>query len=737
MQWRGQTGHANNSAARADEHFNLILASTNLKRPFPEMPKREDNPATPEKVALGKLLYFDPLLSADNDISCAHCHHPDLGFSDNRGQSTGRGGKGIGPQRTGGAVIRRGSPTIWNAAYNHLQFWDGRARDLEEQAGKPIQDQNEMAQDTTELVKELQAIPEYVALFEKVFGRSNGSTITFERVTYAIAAFERKVLSHNSKFDQYANGEVRALSPDERRGFNLFRSLKTRCFECHNLPTFANPDFKVIGVPPLPNSPPDSGRGAVAGKGYAHAFKVPTLRNVALTAPYMHNGAFKTLEEVLDFYSNGGGPGRGFHVPNVDDKIRQFDLSRQEKEDLIAFLHALTDESNKPEIPRRVPSGLPVVPSLSNQSLEMQVFKAKPAEKRSMPITRLGKRLIVKAGESIQTSIDAAQPGDTVAVMPGIYHETLTVDISGLTLLGLEQNGKRPALDGKNILSDGLIGSGRDFEMRAFDVKNYTANGVMLNGAVNVKFRDLYCENPGLYGVYPVECVNVLVERCTVTGVRDAGIYVGQSRDIVVRDCKAYANVTGIEIENSVNAVVENNEAYNNAAGILVFLLPNNPSKVSQNCRVINNRVYDNNHKNFGDPAAIVSRVPSGTGVLILAADAVEVAQNEIRNNNSVGVAVLGLDILFGAGSSYDVEPTPEHCWIHDNQLSGNGAQPAGILKEVGMSGKDLLWDLSGYDNNWHQPGASKLPNLLPNKSWPDFARRANWRLWKVLAKLI
>jgi len=129
--------------------------------------------------------------------------------------------------------------------------------------------------------------------------------------------------------------------------------------------------------------------------------------------------------------------------------------------------------------------------------------------------------------------------------------------------------------------------------------------------------------------------------------------------------------------------------------------------------------------------------VPSGTGVLILAADEVEVTQNEIRGNHSVGVAVLGLDILFGQGSTYDVEPTPERCWIHDNQLSNNGAQPAGLLKEVGMAGKDLLWDLSGYDNNWRQPGASKLPNLLPNKSWPDFARRANWRLWKVLAKLL
>jgi parallel beta-helix repeat protein len=740
--WRGQTGKLAKGDARAEDHFNSILAGVNLKRPFPNMPMRADNPTTPEKVALGKWLYFDPLLSAENDISCAHCHHPDLGFSDNRGQSMGRGGKGLGPARIGGAVIRRGAPTIWNAAYNHLQFWDGRARDLEDQARNPIQDKKEMAQDSTELVKELQAIPEYVRLFEAAFSGlpgqgGNGATVTFERVTYAIAAFERTILSYNSKFDRYANGEVSALSPSERRGFNLFRSLKTRCFECHNLPTFANPDFKVIGVPDLPNSEPDLGRAEVAGKGYENAFKVPTLRNVALTAPYMHNGVFKTLAEVLDFYSGGGGPGRGLAVPNVDDKIRQFDLSPQEKEDLIAFLHALTDESGKPAIPPRVPSGLPVVPPLPNQSLEMQAFKARPAEKNPAKITRQGKRLIVNSGELIQPAIDAAQAGDTVAVMPGVYHETLTVDISGVTLFGVEQNGRRPVLDGKNVLSDGLIGSGRDFEMRHFEVKNYTANGVMMNGAVNVTFRELYCENPGLYGVYPVECINVVVERCTVTGVRDAGIYVGQSRDLVVRDCKAYANVCGIEIENSVNAVVENNEVYDNAGGILVFLLPNNPSKVSQNCKVVNNRVDNNNHVNFGDPAAIVSRVPSGTGILILAADEVEVTNNEIRGNNSFGVAVLGLDMVFGAGSKYDVDPIPERCWIHGNQMSGNGAQPAGILNEMGFAGKDLLWDLRGYDNSWHQPGASKLPALLPNKRWPDLARRANWRLWKLLMKLM
>ncbi len=722
-------------AERAEEHFRVLAASTNLRRPYLRMPERADNPMTPEKVELGRLLYFDPILSAENDISCAHCHHPDLGFSDNRGLSMGRKGEGLGPARRNGAVLRRGAPTIWNAAYNHRQFWDGRARDLEEQARGPIQDRNEMAQDSTELLQELQAIPEYVRLFQRTFGASNGSTITFQKVTHALAAFERTILSQNSAFDRYARGEMHALDPSQRRGFNIFRSLKTRCFECHNLPTFANSDFKVIGVPDLPGEAPDWGRAEIAGAGYERAFKVPTLRNSALTAPYMHNGIFRTLEEVIDFYAGGGGPGRGLEVSNLDDKIRAFALRPQEKQDLIAFLHALTDESARPEIPPAVPSGLPVVPRLTNQSPEMKVFKGREEEQPRAQVVREGKRLIVQSGESIQAAIDLAQPGDTVMVSPGVYHETLTVDVSGLTLLGMENQDGRPILEGRNILADGLIGSGSDFEIRNFTVRNYTANGLMLNGAKRTTFRDVHCENPGLYGLYPVECLEVLIERCSVSGARDAGIYVGQSKNIVVRDCKAYANVCGIEIENSVNAVVENNEAYDNAGGILVFLLPNNPSKVSRHCKVIHNRIYDNNHVNFGDSSAIVSRVPSGTGVLILAADDVEVAHNEIRDNLSVGIAVVGLDLLFQPSARYDVDPLPEGCWIHNNQMASNGTQPAGVIKEMGFAGVDLLWDLSGYDNSWNQPGATKMPALLPNKSWPDIARRANWRLWQTLKR--
>ena len=176
------------------------------------MATRPDNPQTPERVALGRLLYFDPVLSGANDQSCATCHHPDLGLTDGRGLSMGRGGKGLGPERAGGAELRRSAPTVWNAAYNHRQFWDGRASDLEDQAQNPIKSADEMAQDPAELVKELRAIPEYVRLFDEAFGGKDASAVTFENVTKAIAAFERTLISTRSRFDRYREGDVTALS---------------------------------------------------------------------------------------------------------------------------------------------------------------------------------------------------------------------------------------------------------------------------------------------------------------------------------------------------------------------------------------------------------------------------------------------------------------------------------------------------------------------------------------------
>jgi cytochrome c peroxidase len=696
--------------------------ATGLQKPFPDIIQPDDNPTTPEKVELGRLLFFDPILSDDNTMSCAHCHHPDLGFSDGLPRSRGRGAQGAGTQRRGGIELTRGAPTLWNALYNHRQFWDGRAADLEEQARMVITTPEEVNADPDKLVRELKAIPEYRRLFDRAFGGENGSAITFSNIAKAIAAFERTLVSFNSRFDRYAAGDGDALTPQEKRGLKLFLSPKTRCNECHGLPTFANRDFKVIGVPDPPDGPPDGHKaGAESGRGGGPngAFKIPTLRNIALTAPYMHNGIFKTLEEVLDFYANGGGRGLGLKVPLQDDKIRKFKLTPQEKADLIAFLLALTDESAKVAIPSRVPSGLPVVPRL--KPLPPTRLKIKPSDlsDKSDKSDRTDKRTLprivtVRPGQSIQEAVDKAGRNGIVRIYPGTYHENVLVIHHGVTIEGIIQNGKRPVLDGKNLLPDAIAALGNHFTVQNLEIRNYQGNGVVVHKARNVTFRNLRVHNTGLYGVYPIECDGVLVEKCVVSGVRDAGIYVGQSRNIIVRQNEAFQNVTGIEIENSVNALVEDNYVHQNTGGILVFLLPFNPSKVQDLTIVRRNRVLHNNTPNFADPEAIVSNVLKGTGIMILAADRTEVYENEVVGNDSFGIAVVSLLNLFPRDTRFDVEPFPDGNRIYRNILRENGKNPDERLTRFGVRPVDLLWDMSGRDNRWDQPGATTFPDNLP-----------------------
>ncbi len=697
-----------------------------LRRAFPEMNQRAGNPTSQAGIELGRQLFFDPVVSGDNTQSCATCHHPDLGLSDGRILSMGAGGTGVGPTRTGGKATRRNSPTLWNAAYNFKLFWDGRANDLEDQARGPITSAVEMNQNPDELVQELRAIPEYVRLFDEAFGGQNGTAVTFENVTNAIGLFERTLVSQQSAFDRYAAGEASALTAAQRRGLTLFRSLKTRCFECHGFPTFANPDFKVIGVAPLPNQGEDAGRGEITGgEPYRNAFKVPTLRNVALTAPYMHNGRFQTLEEVLSFYAAGAGKGAGLDLPNLDDKVRQFSLSDQEQHDLISFLHALTDESAKPQIPLRVPSGLPVVPHLTRSSKGTLVPSPAVVTGSSKPGSRPTKVWRVKSGESIQAILDQTVPGDTIEVEPGTYRESLLVDIDRITLRSLNNGATRAILDGGNQLTDAVITSSHDFTIEGFSIRDYVNNGITVHGGRNVVFRNIEAINTGLYGLYPVECDGVLIEDCEVSLIRDAGIYVGQSRNIIVRRNVASNNVTGIEIENSVNALVENNDVNNNTGGILVFLLPNNPSKVGTDTKVIGNRVINNNHPNFGDPTAIVGRVIPGTGILIMAADRTEVTGNEIRGNDTFGIGVVGLAIAFPKGRQFDVGAIPEGNRIYGNTMVDNGRNPGGLAKEIGLADCDLFWDGSGWDNSWNQPGAKSFPFTLPGDGWPGVLRRS------------
>ncbi len=709
-----------------------------LVRQFPKMVLRADNPLPTskddERVQLGRLLFFDPILSGANDVSCATCHHPDLGFTDGRLLSMGKGGHGIGPDRAGGSVVRRGAPTLWNAAYNHKQFWDGRAEDLEEQAKGPITNEVEMNENPDTLVKELKNVPEYVQRFDAAFGGRDDSAVTLDNTLKAIASFERTLTANNSPFDRFVRGELDALTPAQRRGFNLFRSGRTRCFECHGLPTFANRDFKIIGVPDADPQRPDFGRFEVTkGEGNKYAFKVPTLRNVVLNAPYMHNGRFKTLEEVLDFYAAGGGPGVGFKEAKVDDKIHAYSITPEEKQDLIAFLYSLADESNLPELPDKVPSGLPVVQRVTNPAREL-VAKYNTGSPKEEIAERAPQTITVKAGESIQAAVNNAQPGDTIEVMPGIYKEEVKVDLDNITLKGVSVETpapggvSRPVLDGESKLSDGVLATGSNFRIENFDLRNYVANGVVAQHARNVTFRDLNIDTTGLYGVYPVSCTGVTIERCVATGIADAALYVGQSRDIVVRDSEAHDNVTGIEIENSVNAVVENNYVHDNTGGILVFILPNNPSKVGHNCIVRNNRVINNDHPNFANPNSIVANVPPGTGVMVMAADNNEVTGNEIRGNDCYGVAVFSLEVSFPKGTAFDVGPTPENNWIHDNTYSDNGRNPAGALQRAGIKGADLVWDLSGWSNRWHESNATHSTPIL-SASWPAFVRRGYWRV--------
>jgi len=717
-----------------------------LVKQFPKMVLRPDNPLATakddERVQLGRLLFFDPVLSGANDVSCATCHHPDLGFTDGRPLSMGKGGHGLGPDRTGGAVVRRGSPTLWNSAYNHKQFWDGRAEDLEDQAKGPITSDNEMNENPDALVKELKDIPEYVRLFDAAFAGRDGSGVSLENVQKAVASFERTLTANNSPFDRFVRGELGALTPQQRRGFNLFRSGRTRCFECHGLPTFANRDFKIIGVPDADPSQPDFGRFEVTkGEGNKYAFKVPTLRNVVLNAPYMHNGRFKTLEEVLDFYAAGGGPGTGFKDAKVDDKIHTYTITAEEKQDLIAFLCSLTDESNLPEFPEKVPSGLPVVPRLKNPARDL-VAKFNIGSSNETIADREPQTITVKAGELIQAAVDRARPGDTIEVMPGVYREEVKIDLDNITLRGISVPAAvaggvpRPVLDGEDKLSDGVLATGSNFLIENLDLRNYIANGVVTQHARNVTFRDLRIDKTGLYGLYPVSCTGVRIERCVATGIADAALYVGQSRDIVVRDSEAYDNVTGIEIENSVNAVVENNYVHDNTGGILVFILPNNPSKVGHNCIVRNNRVINNDHVNFANPNSIVANVPPGTGVMIMAADNNEVTGNEIRGNDCYGVAIFSLEVAFPKGTAFDVGPIPENNWIHDNTYSDNGHNPAGALQRAGIKGADVVWDLSGWSNRWQESNATHSTPIL-SASWPGFARRAYWRALQLMQEYL
>ena len=313
-----------------------------------------DNPITKDKVALGRSLFFDPRLSSDNTVSCDTCHSPQAAFSDKRPVSLGVGLRGG----------DRNAPTIINRAFSREQFWDGRANSLEEQFKVPLINPKEMAMPSHELlVNKVGDIRGYKSWFKRVFARD----VNLDGLAKAIAAFERTVVSGNSKFDAFNNGNQHALNESEKRGLAIFFG-KARCSQCHNGPNFTDEKYHNIGVG-WDATLVDLGRYKVThNEQDIGAFKTPTLREIAGTAPYMHNGAFATLEETVAFYNKGGianpfldvemrrpkptleqtleyyekRKDTGKHSPEIE--FAKLELTEQEQADLVAFLKTLSGQ---------------------------------------------------------------------------------------------------------------------------------------------------------------------------------------------------------------------------------------------------------------------------------------------------------------------------------------------------------------------------------------------------------
>ena len=294
---------------------------------FPEMPVPENRPITKKRIALGKKLFNDPILSKNQDISCASCHLSAKAFTDGRNVSTG----------TEGRQTLRNSPTLFNLAWQPYLFMDGGNPTLESQVFGPIEEHTEMDNPFTEAMARVAASAEYQRLFKEAFG----DDVNPFTLTTALSTFERSLVSYNSPFDQfYYYGDSSALSPSAQCGLQLFTSEALACESCHSFPLTTNFSFENIGL--KMHYQTDSGRARVTQVAADHGkFKVPTLRNITLTAPYMHDGSVETLPEVIDHFAAGG-----VAHPNQSNQVKGFTITPQQKEDLLAFLASLTDTNS-------------------------------------------------------------------------------------------------------------------------------------------------------------------------------------------------------------------------------------------------------------------------------------------------------------------------------------------------------------------------------------------------------
>lgn len=324
--------------------INLFTSCDKSPTPFP-VPEPEgfvkmlipaDNPLTYEGVALGRALFFDPILSLDSSISCASCHQPALAFTDGGAVSRGLAGR----------MGQRSAPSLLNIGFHYKGvFWDGRSPSLEEQALHPLGDSLEMGNQWSAIQERLRQHPAYPIHFQEAFPNA---PIGQETTAKALAQFQRTLISANSKFDQVLRGEAQ-FTPEEKRGWTIFfdagypETPMAECSHCHTDPLFTNLNFSNNGLDESSSLSefPDRGLGQISGNKYDNGrFRVPTLRNILLTAPYMHDGRFSTIEEVIQHYNEGGK-----YAENVDPNVRPLHLSDKDQQDLITFLQTLTDSA--------------------------------------------------------------------------------------------------------------------------------------------------------------------------------------------------------------------------------------------------------------------------------------------------------------------------------------------------------------------------------------------------------
>ncbi len=364
--------------SRAEKRRTLIDSLSHFSA-LPEQVKApKDNPLSTEKIELGRLLFFDPILSGNKDVACASCHHPAMGYAEILDISIGVNGRGFGYKRVFNEpndipFTKRNSPTIINTAFNGINirnrykpeqapmFWDLRASSLEEQALEPIKSMEEMRgrgyqkeEIIPEIVRRIKGIPVYQRLFDEAFDAE--ASISAENIAKAIASFERSLLTNNSRFDQYMRGDKKAISISEREGFEEF--VRAGCGNCHNGPMFSDFQQHVLGVP-------DNQKLSTLDMGIdsSYAFRTPTLRNLRFTFPYMHNGSMPSLQRVLEFYEDisfGVMRNPNLSKDQLDPLLKNIRLKVKDMAPIISFLNTLNDNSFDQAVPESVPSGLPV-----------------------------------------------------------------------------------------------------------------------------------------------------------------------------------------------------------------------------------------------------------------------------------------------------------------------------------------------------------------------------------------